>query len=163
MFDSSGRLFGKISILDILICTVVIVLAAGFLYSQVTEQIGVFVAPASEFYVTFEANGLRPVNAEALSVGDTVFRRHDNMPFGVITEVRRDVATAQMVRRDGTVEIVPVIGRYALTFTAQVTGTVSSMGYFVNGNDHIGVGSVVIIVSYRAYFPESEIVKIETR
>ena len=160
MFDSNGRLFGRISVLDILICTVVLVLAAGFLYSQVTEQIGAFVAPTSEFYVSFEANGLRPVNAEALSVGDTVFRRHENMPFGVVTSTSIETATAQMVRRDGTVEIVPVEGRYSLNFTVRVTGSVTSVGYFVNGNDHIGVGSIVIIVSYRAYFPESEVVGI---
>ena len=160
MFDSRGRLFGKISILDVLICTVVIVLVAGFLYGQVTEQIGVFVAPTSEFYVTFEANGLRPQNAEALSVGDTVFRRHDNIPFGVVTSLHIEQASAQMVRRDGTVEVVPVEGRYALFFTVRVTGSVTSMGYFVNGNDHVGVGSIVIVVSYRAYFPESEIIGI---
>ena len=156
MIDSSGRLFGKVSLLDIFVITAVIALFLGFFYSQMTEQVGVFIAPTEEFYVTFEANGVREVNATSIAVGDTVFRMRENLPFGVVTHIEPfEPATYVIKRSDGTAVNAIMEGRYRLVYTVRVQGSITSMGHFVNGNDHIAVGLTVIIVSNRAYLPTS--------
>ena len=160
MIDKNGRLFGRVSLLDIFILVVAAALVAGFLYGQISEQIGVFIAPTEQIYITFEANGLRRVNAESLSEGDMVFRRHENHPLGIVTQVMIEPARGMIIRSDGTVAHAYYEGRYRLIFTVRAQGTVSSIGYFINGNDHLAVGSKVIVVSNRAYFPESIVSKI---
>ncbi|MCL2217634.1 MAG: DUF4330 domain-containing protein, partial [Defluviitaleaceae bacterium] len=39
MIDKNGRLFGKVSIIDILIVAAVLVLGIGFLYRQTSERL----------------------------------------------------------------------------------------------------------------------------
>ena len=161
MIDNNGRLFGKVSLLDIFVILAVIALLIGFFYSQMSEQAGVFVAPTEEFYVTFEANGLRAVNAGTLQVGDIVFRRHDNEPLGVVTIIEPpEPATYLLARRDGTVVHAVMEERYRLVFTVRSLGSITSFGYFVNGNDHIAVGSIITVVSYRTNLPESVVIGI---
>ena len=161
MIDNSGRLFGKVSLLDIFVILAVIALFIGFFYSQMSEQVGVFVAPTEEFYVTFEANGLRAVNAVSLEVGDIVFRQHDNESLGTVTHIEPiEPATYVLAKSDGTVVHAVMEERYRLVFTVRSQGSITSIGYFVNGNDHIAAGSVVVIVSYRAYLPESVVIGI---
>ena len=161
MIDNSGKLFGKVSLLDVFVILAVIALFVGFFYSQISEQVGVFVAPTEEFYVTFEANGLRAVNAATLEVGNIVFRRHDNEPLGIVTYIWPiEPATYLLARSDGTVVHAVMEERYRLVFTVRSQGSVTSFGYFVNGNDHIAVGSIVTVVSYRTNLPESVVIGI---
>ena len=161
MIDNSGRLFGKVSLLDIFIVLAAIALFVGFFYSQISEQVGVFVAPTEEFYVTFEANRLRAVNAASIEVGDVVFRLHENAPLGIVTHIEPlEPATFLLVRSDGTAKNVAMEGRYRLVYTVRAQGSITSIGYFVNGNDHLAVGSMVVVVSNRAYFPESVVIGI---
>ena len=163
MIDNSGRLFGKVSLLDIFVIVAVIALLLGFLYGQITEQAGVFTAPTEEFYVTFEANGIRAVNAASIGVGDTVFRLRESLPFGVVTHVAPiEPATYLLARSDGTAVHAIMEGRYRLVFTVRVQGSITSIGHFVNGNDHIAVGLIVMIVSYRSYLPESKVISIRS-
>ena len=161
MIDNSGRLFGKVSLLDIFVILAIIALFLGFFYSQMSEQVGVFVSPTEQFYVTFEANGLRPVNAATLEVGNIVFRRHDNEPLGIVTHIEPIVpATYLLARSDGTVVAAEMEGRYRLVFTVRSRGSITSIGYFVNGNDHIAVGSIITVVSYRTNLPELVVIGI---
>ena len=147
--------------LDIFIVLAIIALFAGFIYSQISEQAGVFVAPTEEFYVTFESNGLRPENASTLEVGNIVFRLHDNEPLGIVTHIEPlEPATYVLAKSDGTVVHAIMEKRYRLVYTVRSQGSVTSIGYFVNGNDHIAVGSIVVVVSYRTYLPESVVIGI---
>ena len=161
MIDNSGRLFGKISLLDIFIILAAAALFIGFLYNQISEQAGVFTAPTEVFYVTFESNGLRPVNIASIDVGDRVFRLFENSPFGTVAYIDTvEPATYLLARSDGTAVHAVMEGRYRLVYTVRVLGNITSIGYFVNGNDHVAVGSIIVIVSNRAYFPESVITQI---
>ena len=163
MIDSSGRLFGKVSLLDVFVITAIIVLFLGFFYSQITEQVGAFIAPTEVFYVTFEVNGIRAVNAESIEVGDTVFRIRENLPFGEVTHVGSiEPATYLFGRSDGTAVHAIMEGRYRLVFTVRSQGSITSIGHFVNGNAHVAVGLPVMIVSYRTYLPESVIIQIRS-
>ena len=161
MIDKSGRLFGKVSLLDVFVLLAVIALFLGFLYSQMSEQAGVFVSPTEEFYITFEANELRGMNAATLAIGDLVFRRHDNEPLGIVTYIAPiEPATILLAKSDGTVVSAVMEGRYRLIYTVKSQGSITSIGYFVNGSDHVAVGSIINVVSYRTYLPESVVVGI---
>ena len=160
MVDGSGKLFNKISLLDIFIILAVAALVIGFLYSQLTEQAGVITAPTDVFYVTFETDRLRAAHAAVLEEGDIVFRQHSGQPFGIVTDIARNPATDIIKRSDGTVVQAVVEGRYMMVFTVRVNGNITSIGYFVNGNDHVAVGSPVVIVSGLAYFHDSIVSKI---
>ena len=161
MIDDSGRLFGKISLLDIFIILTVTALLVGFIYSQTSEQAGVFVAPTEVFYVTFELNGIREENADTLEVGDIVYRLHDNEPLGVVTHIEPlEPATTLLAKSDGTVVHAVMEGRSLLVYTVRSQGSITSIGHFVNGNDHIAVGSKVVVVSNRTSLSGSVVIGI---
>ena len=160
MIDSSGRLFGKVSLLDIFIVLAIAALFIGFVYSQLTEQVEALTAPTEEFYVTFEINRLRRVHLEVLEIGDTVFRRHSAQPFGVVTEIDIQPSKDLIMRRDGTAVYGLVEDRYRMIFTVRAQGSITSLGHFVNGNDHVAVGATVQVVSNRVYFHDPAIINI---
>ena len=161
MIDRSGRLFGKVSLLDIFVLGAVVFLFASFLLGQVTEQAELIVAPSEEFYVTFEINGARLVVAEALDLGAVVYRMHAGQAFGVVVDIEELKPALQVTPfRDGTAELLEMDERYRLRFTVRATGSITSLGHFVNGNDHVSMGSWVNLVSTRAFLSESEVVAI---
>ena len=161
MIDKSGRLFGKVSLLDIFVITAIVLLFAAFLLGQMSEQAELILSPSEEFYVTFEINGARMVVADALEVGSLVFRLHAGEPFGEVIAIEEPRPAVQMTPfRDGTAELLEMEERYRLTFTVRAQGSITSMGHFVNGNDHISVGAFVDLVSYRVLLAASEVLVI---
>ena len=162
MIDSDGRLFGRISVVDLFVFAAVLVLATGFLSRQFAGSLETFTAPTIELLITFQANGIMYATASQLEQDDLVFRMHEGQPLGRVTGISMAEATEIMTRSDGSALIATMDERYMLTFDVAALGSITSIGHFINGNDHIGVGSILTIVTSRAQF-ESEVIRIQRR
>ena len=154
MVDKQGRLFGRISIVDIAIIIVVLALGAGFAYRRVAPHLDDILRPDETFYVTFEVNRIRSVIVDdAVVVGELLFRQHDRQALGRIVAVERMPAREIMQRTDGTAILATMEGRYALHITIEATGSITGSGYLVNGNDHMAPGAEVVLINSRVIFP----------
>jgi len=155
--DKKGRIFGKISIIDVIIVVTILAVAAGFVYRQTSESIGAIIHADTPFYVTIQGTGLRHFIVDAVDVGDVVYRRHSRQPLGRVVDIQVETARDLLHLSDGTVTLAPHEGRYDIFITVEAVGSVRDIGFFVGGNDHIARGSEVELVSNRVFIPTAEV------
>ena len=154
MVDKQGRLFSRVSIIDIIIVVAILVLGAGFVYRQAAPRLGDIIRPDDTFYVTFEVNRLRGIIVDdSVVIGELLFRQHDRQALGRIIDVERLPATEILQRTDGTAVLATMDDRYALRITIEATGSITDSGYFANGNDHMAPGAEVVLINSRVIFP----------
>jgi len=153
MIDNKGRLWGKLSLIDICIVLAILVIGVGFAWRQAAPRMVTVFNPTDEFYITIESNRLRGVNVDAIGVGDLLFRLHSHQPMGRIVDISISPAMEVIRRSDGTAARVEMEGRYRVLILLEAVGSITHDGFFVNGNDHIAPGSEMILVSNRVYLP----------
>ena len=157
MIDNKGRIFKKISVVDVIIVVAVLAVLAGWFYRQTSGGLAPIIFPSTPFYVTIQGSGLRTFIVDAVDVGDVVYRRHSRQPLGRVIDIHVEMAQDLLHRSDGTVALVPVLGRYDIYITLEAVGSITEIGYFVGGNDHIARGSEVELVSNRVFIPTAEV------
>ena len=150
MLDEKGRLFGKISVIDILVILAVFVLTAGFLYNRTSQNIRQIIAADTPIYVTFMVEGVRDFSFGAVDTGDVFFRQHERtIPLGTVTEVTRGPAYDIIILADGTAQYAPMVGRYNMFITLSGIGSITDAGFFLNGTQQMSVGGSMTLQSNR--------------
>ena len=161
MIDNSGKIKGKISIVDIILVVAIVAFAAIFLRNQTSDHILGIINPTTPFEVVIEGVGFRPFIRDAVHVGDVMFRNHDTHPLGTVTNVEILQWQNFLHRQDGTAELVDSEGRYTIRITLAAIGTVrENVGYFINGDDHVAPGSDIFLISNRVVIPEGRVYSI---
>ena len=129
---SNGRLFGRMSFIDILVLIVALVLiAAFFVRSNVIDTPAT--ASATE-NVTFDVliPQVRDTNANLLRAGDNLYSAESGAFIGVITGVDVIDALSPETLADGTVIDASVHGRYDVILTVQTQASLSNGRFFAN-------------------------------
>ena len=147
MIDEKGRLFGKISIIDILIILAVVLLAAGFIYNRTSQHVRQIISADTALYVTFLVEGVRDFSVLAVEEGDIFFRQHERVPLGRVARIETAPAYDIMVRSDGSAVYAPVEGRYNMYITLACVGSVTDTGFFINGTLQVSEGGRLSIQS----------------
>lgn len=143
IIDRNGRLFGKISVIDVAVLLVVLALVlAVAVKSQKPEAGGV---ETSKIVYQMKLQNQPAYIVTALQVGDEMFdyERSSGGSLGTITDIEVSGGTAQATFSDGTVEIVPTAGnRYDVLLTIEGEGIVDSAGnVLLNRIYYLGVNS----------------------
>jgi len=157
MIDNSGRIKGRISIIDIILVVAVIVLVAGFIYTQMSDRISGIVRPRDNFHVVIQGDGVRHFIVDAVNIGDVMFRLHDRQPLGTIIDIEVLPAQDFLHRSDGTAVLAEMEGRYTINITLESIGTVREAGYFINGDDHLAPGREVALHSNMVFIPNGRV------
>ena len=158
MIDKSGRILGKVSIIDIILVVAIVVLVAGFLYTQFSGRIGGIINPTTPLEVVIQGEGLRHFIVDAISEGDIIFRYHDRQALGTVVAIDVSPAMDYFHLSDGSVILAEMEQRYTVHITLASVGTIrENIGYFVNGTDHIAPGSEIALVSNRVRIPEGRV------
>ena len=157
MIDNKARLFGKVSIIDIIIVLAILALGVGFAVRETSPGLGGILNPDTPFYVTISGDGLRHFIVDAVSVGDVMFRHHGRHPLGTVVDIDIQPAMDYLHRLDGTAVLVETEQRYKIYITLASTGSIRDIGYLVNGTDHIAPGSEVALISNRAFIPDGRV------
>ena len=150
IIDHNGRLFGKISVIDLLVAAVVIVLAAALHFKSNQAHTGITV---TEQPITFQvlARGVRSYVADAILVGDGLYDQNyssGGRALGQITEIQvvRDPGTTQVLLNDGTAALVDTEDSVDLLITVEGTGLINGKNYSINRVYDLAVNSA------RAYY-----------
>ncbi|MCL1787281.1 MAG: DUF4330 domain-containing protein [Defluviitaleaceae bacterium] len=158
MIDNSGRIKGRVSIIDIILVAAVLVLAAGFMYTQVTPRIQEVVNPTERFHLVIQSDGIRHFMVDAVSVGDVMFRLHDRQPLGTVIDIEVLPSMEPLLRSDGTAILAEREGRYRINITIDAVGSIrENVGYFINGTDHMAPGREVQLVSNMVFLPNGRV------
>ena len=164
MIDNSGRILGKISIIDIIFVVAVIVLAVGFVYTRTSGRIAGIINPTTPLEVVIQGEGLRHFIVDAISEGDIMFRHHDRQALGTVVAIDISPALDYFHLSDGSVILAEMEQRYTVHITLASVGTIrENVGYFVNGTDHIAPGSEIALVSNRVRIPEGRVFSVREK
>ncbi|MCL2837651.1 MAG: DUF4330 domain-containing protein [Oscillospiraceae bacterium] len=144
-----GKLFGKVSIIDVFVIIAIIILAIG-VYLQVISPAQRVVTEPSEIEYIMLVRAIRPATSDALrqSIRDEGLQRggyisdaRTGEELGVIVDVDPRPAYQEEAMADGSFGAFPVPGRYDVHVTVRIDGRVSETGFYTFQNRGLTMGS----------------------
>lgn len=156
IIDQNGRLFGKISVIDLLVIAVVAVLAVALNFKNNQSHTGTSV---QEEKITFQilVRGVRSYVADSIAINDSIYDQNyssGGRALGKITDIRveRDPGTVVSAISDGTVVLAEAEGAVDLLLTVEGTGLINGKSVSVNRIYDLGVNSSRSYYTQRAQF-----------
>jgi hypothetical protein len=147
ILDKKGKLFGKVSIVDMVIILAVAALLAGYLLRSVSDETQRIVNSDTTFYVTFVVEKIRDYAIDAVSEGDVYYQQNVGAALGTVTAVRVEPTGDIVKRNDGTAVYMTMEDKYNLYITLECKGNITESGYYINGNNHVAAGGDIKIKS----------------
>lgn len=144
--NKEGKLFGKISIIDIVVVLAIAVLAFGLYVRFGGEETRVSTQKQQIEY-TLLVKGVRIGTVEALQQLGPVTNVSTKEYAGDITEVTYEDAIDARVLANGKVVATPLPQRYTATVKIRVDGSVNQSGYYTSTNQSINIGSTLYFTS----------------
>lgn len=143
IIDKNGRLFGKISIIDVLVILVVIVLAISQVFKKNQTHTGTVV---SDIPITFQLllTGEREYIADAIREKDELYDQNNrsNGPLGTIEQVEvLGPGRKQASLHDGTDEMILSDDTVCVLLTVRGSGIISDNRYLINRVYNLGVNT----------------------
>ena len=157
IIDRNGRLFGKISVIDLLVVAVVVVLAAALYFKNNQAHTGTTV---TEENITFQirARGVYDYVADAILVGDGLYDKDyasGGKAIGRITDIQveRDPGKKLALEvNDGTAGLIEADETVDLLITLEGRGLVDGKRYSINRVYALGVNSSRTYYTKQAQF-----------
>lgn len=157
IIDRNGRLFGKISVIDVLVILVVLVLAAALYFKEHQAHTGTSVV---EQPITFQirAQGVNDYVVDAIRVGDGVYDSvyaSGGRALGQITDIQVERTPGMKLKLDisgGVSGLVEAEGTVDLLITVQGQGLIDGKRYALNRVYDLGVNSSRNYYTKRADF-----------
>ena len=141
-----GKLFGKISIIDILVVVILIFVVIGIIakYTQVTSgDVGQNNASDIVFEYDIKYEYIRPTTGQILRVGDKIFDKVSGTNIGEITNVLVENAKLNLGQLDGSIYQKEVSGKADITVTVKTTGSIKNNEYMANNLIRILLGKTI--------------------
>ncbi len=146
MISKDGKLFGKISIIDIAVILIFILLAVGVLI-KFSGNPNVELVSGEPIECTLKVTNVRDYTVEALKKGGAVYDTTTKEYIGEITDAWSEGAQATISMADGTIKTADAEDRYNVYVKVAFTGKIADNGYYTASNRQIAVGSAVPISS----------------
>ena len=148
--NKEGKLFGKISIIDIVVILAIIVGAFGFYTRFFISEKKVETA-ASHIEYTMKVKEVRMGTVNALKnyrgpVTDTSTKEY----LGDIVDVSFSDATKAVETANGKRKVSPVPERYDVIVTVRVDGKINNSGFYTANNLALSAGSSYVFTSKAA-------------
>jgi len=143
IIDSNGKLFGKISIVDIAVILVIIIAIAG-IYFKFFVKTNKTVVSNTDFYYSVEVKNIRPSSAEALekSRGLTVFLNEKiSSEMGQLVDLKITPAVDTIEKVNGELVDAPIPDKFDAIVTIKINGKVNAKGYYTEQLKEINAGA----------------------
>ncbi len=138
IIDKKGKLFGKISIIDIIIVLVVVLAVAfvGYKFVKSGTTSTVF-NKAQDVQMTFYVEEANDFTAKSINVGDNVVDFVQSTTIGKVTKVETAPSVAFSPTSDGKLVKASKEGYVSLKVTVEGKGTLGGNGLTISGNDYL--------------------------
>ena len=154
IIDNNGRLFGKISVIDIIVILVVAVMGVA-LYLKTNTMTHTSTATANQT-ITYQlyARGVGESVEDVLRLEDQLFDedRGNSGCLGKIKAIEILPGTEMISFDDGSVDIVPSEGTVDILLTIEGEGLISGKSYSLNRVYDLGVNSARNFCTHYARF-----------
>ena len=144
--DKNGKIFGKISIIDLLVVLAIIVGAVGFsirFFSDAAEN----VTQKVKFEYVVQIENVRHFTVDALNKKGIVTDDKSGAIMGEITNVESEPYKVQLAMTNGKVVSAAEPEKYIVNVTVVSEGNETEGGYFVGEDVELAVGSTVEMCS----------------
>lgn len=157
IIDRNGRLFGKISVIDVLVIAVVLVMAAALYFKSSQTHTG---GTISEQTITFQirAQGVDDFVADDILAGDSLYDKNYNSGsrgLGEIIDVQVERTPGHKLpdeRTNNTGAVLEAENTVDLLITVRGSGLVTNRSYSINRVYDLGVNSSRTYQTRRAEF-----------
>ena len=124
MINRDGKLFGKVSIIDIVVVVLVIVLALG-IYKMFVGGSSAVVTSSEKVECTFIIKNVRSYTADALAKKGPLYDKVSKEYIGEITDVKVEDGLYQVNMVDGSFKQAVPENRYNVFVTVEFSGKAS--------------------------------------
>lgn len=154
ILDKKGKLFGKVSIVDIIVLLIVIVGIIGLFFTKMSLDSKKYMSDgsdmllkASEEYdkmtIKLKVEKVRDITKDAIVIGDEVYLVSGDVLLGIITDVYSKPATDTIDTNDGALYTVEIPERYDVTIVVEGYGRKLADGYYVDSNTRLYFGKSI--------------------
>ncbi|SHH48555.1 DUF4330 domain-containing protein [Tepidibacter thalassicus] len=145
IIDNKGKLFGKISIIDILVvlCIFSFVLGVYYKFFHVKEIKAVNSLDTIEYKI--DIKDIRKASVDSLKKGVEVYEKRTDRYLGKVVEKKVVPMEAYIEKTDGTIVKAEKPDRYEMIITLVTSGVEREDSFLANGNKEINVGSEINI------------------
>ena len=151
ILDKNGKLFGKISIVDIAVVLVIIVGIIGFFITKSKLDQSKLLADDSDMLIKSSAEmdvlevelkveGVRDVTRDAIIVGDDVYLTANDKIIGTVVRVESTPAVRTVTGDNGVVYNAEVPEHYDVSIIIETKGKKKMEGYYTDSNIHLLYG-----------------------
>ncbi|MDR2903010.1 MAG: DUF4330 domain-containing protein [Clostridiales bacterium] len=138
--DNNGKLFGKVSIID-LFAVILLIAAIGAGAYKVLSPSTAVSAGEKQLAYTLKINGVRDFTYEYYEEGHFCFDKKTNEPVGEIVGVRQEPYRERVVLLDGTVVYAEKPGVITIYVDIATKGTETDAAFFAGGTYELKAGS----------------------
>jgi len=150
IIDNKGRLFGKISIIDILIILIIIAAAAGIGYKYTKSKTASPFVKTDDIQVRFYVEEAPDFAVNAVKIGDPVKESLQNTGLGRVSDITTGKSVSWVQTDKG--EYVPASkeGYSSCVITMDAKGFYGSNGVSINNTDYYIGRTIVLYVGNAA-------------
>lgn len=145
IIDERGKLFGKISVVDVGILVVILALVAGGYYKFFLMGKNSSAAKFDTLEYQFQVREVRQQSVDVIEIGAEVYDTKTGSDMGKIVDKKVAPATGYIDKADGSVALAEKPERFDVTVTVRAPGVETANGYRVNGNMDITRESTQIL------------------
>jgi hypothetical protein len=138
--DKNGRLFGKLSIIDLFIVVLLIAAIAAGAYKMFSSSTSVSAGEKKLSY-TLKISGVRDFTYEYYEPGFLCFDKKTDEPVGEIIGVRQEPYRERVVLLDGSVIYAEKPGVITIYLDIETDGTETDAAFFAGGTYELKAGS----------------------
>lgn len=151
IIDSKGKLFGKVSIIDLLIVLVLVAAVAGVGYKFVQSRTESIFVKTDTLVVQFYQEEVNDFTAKALKIGDIALENEQSADFGVVTDIKIDSAVSWAQNPVGGFVQSSKPGYSSIYITMETKGTLGDTGFKI-GTGTFNIGKTITLKAGNAIF-----------
>ena len=141
LIDENGRLFGRISVIDVVVIAVAAVLGIALYTKDTAMPIASAADPMQTIRYQVTITNMPEGRLDSLRQKDIIYDRETGNPMGTIEDIKVEDCVISMLKADGTYVMAPIDSRYNVTLTVETQAMVDNRGhYYANRTNIVGVG-----------------------
>lgn len=148
MIDKNGKIFSKISIIDLILIFAVVLACIGITVKMTNMGKVAQVKSDTKFYVTFKVENVRQYSLDAVTKGDVFYEKNGPL-LGTVSDISNNQYTEIATKLDGTSKLSDSPEKYDIYITLLCEGKESDTGFFVSGTRQVAHGSEVKLRSMK--------------
>ena len=139
--DEKGRLFGKVSLIDIFVVLFALLMVLAVYLRFFSNETTSLRAGNDSFAYTVKVEGVRQWTVDGFHVGDKMWDTDHDTYIGTITDIRYEPAVKEFEMADGTLKAGVREGRFDVYISVEAEGLISNGRYYASRTYEVGANS----------------------